>query len=130
MGEKLREFNVYSNSKGSSGAVKNGWCWPAFFFGSFWSLFSGFLIAALFMLPLEFILNFAAGVVSDEQRRYGPEDATRVIGGAIALAFIIIRLIYGAQGNKWRRARYLRRGFEFRGTVRAANKADAVRQYG
>jgi hypothetical protein len=124
----LREFNVYSNSKGRLEAVKNGWCWPAFFFGSFWSIFSGFLFAALFMLPLEFILNFAAGVVSDEQRRYGPEDATRVIGGAIALTFITIRLIYGARGNKWRKARYLRKGFDLRETVRAASKADAVKQ--
>lgn len=129
MGAELKEFSIYSNSKGKSRAVKNGWCWPAFFFGSLWSLFSGFLIVALFMLPIEFILNFVAGVVSDEQRRYGPEDATRVIGGVIALAFILIRLIYGARGNKWHKARYLRGGFEFRGTVRAANKADAVKSY-
>ena len=107
--------------------VKNGWCWPAFFFGSLWSLFSGFLLAALFMLPLEFCLNFIAGVVSDQQRRYGPEDANRIIGGIIALTFIIIRLIYGAKGNNWHKARYLKIGFDFRGTVKASNKADAAK---
>jgi Protein of unknown function (DUF2628). len=125
----LKEFSVYSNSNGKLRAVKNGWCWPAFFFGSLWSLFSGFLVAALFMIPIEFLLNFAVGVVNDEQRRHGPDDVTRIIGGGIALTFIIIRLIYGAQGNKWHKARCLKGGFEFRGTVGAATKADAVKSY-
>lgn len=81
------------------------------------------------MLPLEFILNFMANVVSDQQRRYGADDVTRIIGGGIALTFIIIRLIYGARGNQWRKARYLKAGFEFRGTTRASNKADAVKSF-
>jgi hypothetical protein len=81
------------------------------------------------MIPIEFLLNFAVGVVNDEQRRYGPEDVTRIIGGGIALAFIIIRVIYGARGNKWHKARCLKGGFEFRGTVSAATKADAVKPY-
>lgn len=79
------------------------------------------------MLPIEFILNFIAGVVSDQQRRYGPEDVTRIIGGGIAITFIVIRLIYGAKGNKWQKARCIKDGFDFRGTVKAANKADAVK---
>jgi len=125
----LKEFSIYSNSKGSSGAVKNGWCWPAFFFGSLWSLFSGFFLAAIIMLPIELFLNIASNGLdrSREPTEVSEPAAMAII--VIALIGLGIRVIYGARGNKWRKSRYLRKDFEFRGTVRASNKADAVKYF-
>ena len=47
----MRSFNVFSDGGGDYRAVKQGWCWPAFFFGSIWALFSGMWLAALLLLP-------------------------------------------------------------------------------
>ncbi|WP_083535806.1 DUF2628 domain-containing protein [Sphingobium sp. MI1205] len=125
----MREFSIYQNSKGSSRAVKNGWCWPAFFFGSLWSLFSGFFLAAIIMLPIELVLNIASnGLERGREPTEFPEPAAMAIL-VIALIGLGIRLVYGARGNKWRKARYLRGGFEFRGVVRAENKAGAVKSH-
>ncbi|TDW59263.1 uncharacterized protein DUF2628 [Novosphingobium sp. PhB55] len=126
----MKEFNVYSSPKGKLGAVKNGWCWPAFFFGSFWSLCSGFFLAALIMLPIELILNVASNGL---ERGRDAGEMPEPIAMAVLVITVIglgIRLVYGAKGNTWRRARYLRQGCELRGTVSAASKADAIGQCG
>lgn len=79
------------------------------------------------MLPIEIILNVAVnGIEKSGEPTEFPEPAAIAIV-VIGLIGLGIRLVYGARGNKWRKARCLRGGFEFIGTVRAANKADAVK---
>lgn len=68
------------------------------------------------MLPIELILNVAFnGLDRGREPTELPEPAAMAIV-VIALIGLVIRLVYGARGNKWRKARYLRRSFEFRGT--------------
>ena len=81
------------------------------------------------MLPIELVLNIASnGLERGREPTEFPEPAAMAIL-VIALIGLGIRLVYGARGNKWRKARYLRGGFEFRGVVRAGNKADAVKSH-
>lgn len=81
------------------------------------------------MLPIELLLNIAYNGLD---RGHNPTEVTEPPAIAIiviALIGLVIRLVYGARGNKWRKARYLRKDFQFRGIVRASNKADAVKSY-
>ena len=81
------------------------------------------------MLPIELILNVASnGLDRGREPTELPEPAAMAIV-VIALIGLVIRLVYGARGNKWRKARYLRRRFEFRGTLKAENKAAAVKSH-
>jgi len=71
----VRKFNVYRDEDGIYEAVKKGWCWPAFFFGSIWALFSGLWVAAFFIFPIDFLLTVAGNrsgdpYVSDPKLRW------------------------------------------------------------
>ena len=124
----MRKFNVFSDGSGSYKAVKQGWCWPAFFFGSIWALFSGLWVVAIIMLPIEFVLallvNAIDRVINGSEQLYDNET-TAVILLVMSIP-LLIRVSFGVLGNVWRHKKLTKAGYTLDGSVKAANRRDAI----
>lgn len=123
----MRSFNVFSNDGGDYRAVKRGWCWPAFFFGSIWALFSGLWLAAFLLLPIEFIFSVVGNSANGSFDPYESYDeTTRLVALAIFSIPLAIRVVLGAVGNAWRDSKLRKLGFLYVGRVKADGKAHAI----
>lgn len=96
--------------------VKEGFCWPAFFFSAFWALWHGLWLVALLVfaanLALELVLSFI-----------GADPLTT----AVPLLGLSAFIAYGA--NDWRRAKLGRQGYLDAGVVAARGRDMAARRF-
>ena len=124
----MRSFNVYEGNNGTYQAVKNGWSWPAFFFGSIWALFAQLWLIGLLLLPIELFLQMLMSVTEQMQRNASGSyaETTSAIGGVIALIALAIRIIFGAYGNAWRRKKLEKSSYRLVKTLDASNKDSAI----
>ena len=112
----MKKFKVFVHPIGEVQIIKQGWCWPAFFFGFFWAIFVkmwavGFgILIALFVFILAFDLPGAA-------------DGENILINIISIA---ITMAFGFNGNSWRTKNLHSRGFELKYTIIAANKDEAM----
>lgn len=111
----MKQFKVFKHPSGTIQAVKQGWCWPAFFFNCIWAMFAkmwalgvGYLLAAL-----------AFGLIIGAS---GTGEADVLIN----VVSIAANIVFGVNGNAWREKNLISRGFELKDTVTAANKDGAV----
>jgi hypothetical protein len=124
----VRTFKVFSSTGGRYKAVKDGWCWPAFFFGSIWALFSGLWVIAIIMLPVEIALS----ILNDALEKIGgsydqsAKDIKDGIAAGLGIFAIIIRIIFGARGNLWRERKLYRMGYAHALSVKAPDKGGAI----
>lgn len=127
----MRSFNVYEGSNGAYQAVKNGWSWPAFFFGSIWALFAQLWLIGGLLLPIELFLQMSMSVTEKMQRNASGSyaETISVIGGVIALIGLAIHIIFGAYGNAWRRKKLERSNFRVVKTLDASSKSKAILSY-
>ena len=96
--------------------IKEGFCWPAFFFSLFWALWHRLWLVTLGLAAA----NVAAGVIVFQS---GANEAVNIVisfGIALLLGFI---------GNDLRRAKLEWRGFREGGIVLARTSEAAVRRY-
>lgn len=93
--------------------VKEGFCWPAFFFGGLWAL-----VRREWLLALAMLLVFGGLVFVDEAFVRGQRSLTRV--ALMLVAYVAYMLICGLKGNAWRRAALQRRGYSDAGAGNAA----------
>ncbi len=112
----MKKFKVFKNAVGDIKAIKQGWCWPAFFFDIFWAMVSN-LWGILGVLLIAFVvMNFFMGLF-----RVG-QNGEAVIG----IAAIVAKIVFGVNGNKWREGKLLSKGFELKQIVMAASRGKAV----
>ncbi|EQA97573.1 DUF6804 family protein [Sphingobium indicum] len=126
-GGDMRSFNVFSNDDGDYTAVKQGWCWPAFFFGSIWALFSGLWLAAFLLLPIDLVFSITGNNTNgyvDPYDRY--DEPTRLVVLAVSSVLLTIRILFGLFGNALRTRKLRRLGFSHVGHVKADGKAHAI----
>lgn len=105
----MATYQVYENPQGQHEAVKQGWSWPGFFLGVIWALYKKLWSIGLGTLALFFVLG-----------------ATGAPGGLLNLAALVAWVIFGVNGNKWREANLLSRGYEAKGVFQADNPEGAV----
>lgn len=124
----MRSFNVYERSDGKCNAVKNGWSWPAFFFGSIWALCMQLWLIGLILLPVELLLQMLVSVTGQIQTNATGSyaETTGTIGGVIAILALSIRIAFGSFGNSWKRKRLGKLGYRFNKTLDAGSKEDAI----
>lgn len=96
--------------------VKEGFCWPAFFFGILWALSSGLWLAALLMAGVAAALILAFNIL-------GIDPLTAMA------AWFAFALLIGFEANDWRRARLARRGWGFAGVIAADGRDAAIRRW-
>lgn len=96
--------------------VKEGFCWPAFFFGPFWALSHRMWFAFLGLLSVLIALGIAEAVL-----RLDPMTYSAVMVGVAA--------IIGFCGNDWRRNALTVRGWKMLGLSAAADRDLAFRRF-
>ena len=96
--------------------VKDGFCWPAFFFTFLWALFHRMWMVAILILVAELLLGALA-------ESLGVGKASSVV---LSLATM---LVIGWSGNDWRRRSLLRRGYDEGQPVVAENVGAAEYRY-
>ena len=112
----MKKFKVFKNAVGDIKAIKQGWCWPAFFFDIFWAMVSN-LWGILGVLLIAFVvMNFFMGLFRVAQ------NGEAVIG----ISAIVAKIVFGVSGNKWREGKLLSKGFELKQIVMAASRGKAV----
>jgi hypothetical protein len=113
----MKQFKIFKHPAGEIQAVKQGWCWPAFFFEWIWALFSKMWALGFGVLIGSFILGVVAAMAG------ASEEAINGLSGLLSL---ILCFVFGVNGNEWREKNLLSRGFDFKDTVTAANKEGAI----
>jgi hypothetical protein len=85
--------------------VKQGFCWPAFFFGSFWAAAKRMWFPYFFALfAIETGLWFLAGYAQASQ-----SFGLLLLDLVVTTAFAVMR---GRQGHRWQAASLLSRGYQ------------------
>jgi hypothetical protein len=96
--------------------VKEGFSWPAFFFGVIWALAKGLWLTALVLAVVAVALVVGLQLVG--------ADAP-----VAAAAWFAFALIVGFGGNDWRRAKLVRRGLRLSGVIAAPGLDSALRRW-
>jgi hypothetical protein len=110
----MKQFKVFKSRSGEIQAVKQGWCWPAFFFTSIWAM-----VAKMWALGIGSLVAVVAISIFFEASGISVGNA-----GSIGLS-----VLFGLKGNEFREKHLLSRGFELQDTVRATSMAEAVSQF-
>jgi hypothetical protein len=116
----MKKFKIYEK-QGVHEAVKQGWSWPAFFFGIIWAF-----VKNLWLIGFGF---FAMLVVFMVLGRAAFADNQEAMDSMTAVLAFTVALVFGYKGNEWRQARYASKKFHFKGTVSAANSSEARAVY-
>jgi len=109
----MKTFKIYESPMGMKEAVKVGWSWPAFFFTVIWLLVKKlYLIAAIIWTVGFIIILFEIEAGSGET--------------ISSLFSLIINIVGGVQGNKWREDNLLKRGYRSNTTLQAMTPEGAL----
>ena len=112
----MKHYKIFEHPAGNIEAVKLGWSWPAFFFDVIWALFKrmwwlgGCIFAA--SVFLEFLL-------SEDEELYA----------LVILAFIVLKAVFGVNGNRWRENKLQSHGYYYKDIVSAASPEGAMAPY-
>lgn len=114
----MKQFDVYKHPTQGFLTVKQGFAWPAFFFGAIWAFVKKMWGLGLLLLGISWLLS----MIGEVFRQEGSE------GGALVmlLALLAFKILIGMKGNDWRRAHLEKRGFDKLGAVQAATSDAAV----
>lgn len=96
--------------------IKEGFCWPAFFFGPFWALWHRMWFVCLGIFAVTILLAVAESVLHVDPLTYG----------AISIG---VAVLIGFNGNDWRRTALAARGWRMSGLSAAANRDSAFRRF-
>jgi ABC-type transport system involved in multi-copper enzyme maturation permease subunit len=120
-----RTFEIFRHPLKDLKAAKVGFSWPGFFFTWIWALASRLWIIG----ALLFLFSLVFGLLPLLLSFQSPFE-TRVILTSLAL---LVKLVVGLKGNSWKGNALQFRGYEYIGSIKAANPADAiakVKQFG
>ena len=116
---KRKEYSIFVSQDGKVEAVKTGWSWPAFCFGSIWALCKGMWVIGVLIWIAPSILGLLSMVVVSEQ----------LIGSLFLVLIFGFPFIFGFWGNDWRKRNLLSRGYQFKMTIRSFEPFQAEEQF-
>ncbi|MBI9082281.1 MAG: DUF2628 domain-containing protein [Desulfobacterales bacterium] len=112
----MKQYKVFKHPSGINEAVKQGWSWPAFFFNFIWAM-----VKKMWGLGVGILVGFLVfGII------LGLAGVGKGSDAIINVVAIIVNIIFGLNGNKWRENNLISRGFEHADTVTASNSEGAV----
>lgn len=120
----MKNYNVYHHVKlNKYEVVKNGYNFPAFFFGLLWMLYSRlWMYSALFIL-----LILLTSFIEEATYYMYYMDITLLT----SLLFVGIGVWIGFKGNEWKRDRLVKHGYDLVGeNINAHNTDDAISKIG
>lgn len=115
----MKQYKIYTNPQGTHEAVKQGWSWPAFFFGCIWAMVKKMWALGIGVLIACFIFG---GVIGATMAGQNGEVLINV-------ASLIVSIIFGFNGNNWREANLKDRGYDYKKNVIAVNPEGAIALY-
>lgn len=96
--------------------IKEGFCWPAFFFGPFWALYHRMWFAGLAILSVAILLAVVETILHVDPLTYS----------AVSIG---VAALIGFHGNDWRRTALTVRGWRMSGLSAAADRDSAFRRF-
>ncbi|MCA9443490.1 MAG: signal peptidase I, partial [Candidatus Omnitrophica bacterium] len=115
----MKIYQVFEHPEYGRKAVKEGFSWPAFFFGFLWALSKKLWLLALtyFLLKISFrvLLPILFGPYSNASER-----------GFLLFVLALFPVVLGFYGNHWVGARLVRKGYSMKGRLNASNRRDAI----
>ena len=118
----MKTYKIYVNPQGTGEAVKQGWSWPGFFFNIIWAL-----IKKMWLLGGVLIFIFIGlGVIEGTIEVSSGKDAASGLNVITSILNIVVSVIFGVNGNKWREKNLLSRGYDYQDTVDAQNPEAAI----
>ena len=126
----MKQFNLYSHPVLGPRAVKQGFSWPAFFLTGIWALASKLWIRASLMIV---VLSFAWLITMAELGGFEEDDpesypATTPFVFTWPVACLLVGVVAGARGNRWRDQQARNQGFGYLKTVTAQSAEAALTQ--
>src|SRR5262245_18596807 len=106
----MKQYQVFTHPSDMSEAVKQGWSWPAFFFGVIWAMVKKMWGLGVGVLIGSLVFGFIVVAA-------GGGEGGDVLSNIVAILFSII---FGVNGNSWRNKNLISRGFKHVDTVTAA----------
>jgi hypothetical protein len=111
----MATFKILQHPAGQLQSIKQGWSWPAFFFGVIW-----LFVVKLWAIGTGVLIGLIVLVVTLPALAPGSSDT--LINAAAFAAWVV----FGLNGNEWREKNLLSRGFELKDTVEARNNDEAA----
>lgn len=120
----MKTFEIYKHPVLGIEAVKNGFSWPAFFFGIIWMLVKKLWGTAGVWFVAYIVLSLIEKV-TDQSNASGSQAMVYLI---LAVGYFTLWLFPAFKGNQWREANLSKRGFQKIATVQAESPDAAVAQ--
>ena len=120
----MKTFQIYKHPSLGNEAVKIGFSWPAFFFGFIWMLTCNLWGKA----GLFFGLYVVASIIEKATDTATDSGLQAMVYLVLAAGYFAIWLVPAFQGNSWRVANLVSRGFQLTATVQAETKDAAIAQ--
>lgn len=107
----MKTYKIFEKG-GQKVAIKQGWSWPAFFFQWIWAFIKKLMLPGFVCLGIGFACA-VIGMVTGVKNLINP-------------CTLIMGVVFGLKGNKWREGQLVKSGYSDMGTVQAKNPAEAV----
>lgn len=114
----MKQFDIYQHCDGRLQAVKQGWNWPAFFFGTIWALCCRLWKIAALTIAGILILSVA-----------GALEKSGLLDMMANIVCLGVYVAFGLNGNQWRRRQLLSDGFHFAGSIKAGGRNEAIERH-
>lgn len=118
----MNVYKIYANPQGTSEAVKQGWSWPGFFFNLIWACVKRMWFLGIGWFALFFVLGLFEGGLEKTEG----EDAAMAMAAFTTALGLIVAIVFGINGNRWRERNLKERGYEYQDTDSASNPEAAV----
>ncbi|MCT6875122.1 DUF2628 domain-containing protein [Frischella perrara] len=127
----MKNYNIYKHPDGKIEAVKQGWSWPAFFFGWIWALIKQLWMVAGLLIAYAIISSIVIQLMilpSYDYYEYGGQDLSQafLLQSISLLIQLGITIYLGVKGNSLREANLIKRGYECIGNINAVNPDSAI----
>tara|TARA_Y100001970_G_scaffold115500_1_gene143951 strand:+ start:3419 stop:3781 length:363 start_codon:yes stop_codon:yes gene_type:complete len=109
----MKTFKIFESPLGMREAVKVGWSWPAFLFTLIWLLVKKLYVIAFILWSLALIIIYV--------------EIEAGTGDTISSIFsLIVGIVGGIQGNKWREDNLIERGYRSETALKAMTPEGAL----
>jgi len=113
----MRKYSVFTNSQGDFVTVKQGWSWPAFFFGFFWAMAKKMWILGISYFAIIVLISFLSVIYFEVNNIFS------------IIIKIILRIVFGLCGNIWIENKLFSHGFEIRSVECSRTSKGAIECY-
>lgn len=112
----MSQYKIFKHPNEDIQSVKQGFCWPAYFFQWAWAIVSGIFVLLIFW----FFSNATLSKIFPQYPNLSSADYA--LWGAFIIFWAIITTIPGFKANAWREKNLLSRGYELKEIITDKSK--------